>query len=186
MDDGNLSIAIVLVVAGYLLLSMELFLPTGGILGVLSIAAIGVGISFGFKSSMMAGTLILIATVAGIPLFVNSMTWLWPKTRMGRKMTVQSEAGEDTIGAMASNMALKELVGAFGITLTELRPSGMIDFEGKKVDGISEGILIPEGQRVRCVGTQSGYVVVRLADTPDLNDLEDVQIPGMDLGKLNP
>lgn len=172
--------------AGYVLLAMELFLPTGGLLGVLSIAAIGVGISFGFKSSLMAGSLLLAATVAGIPVFVNSMTWLWPRTRMGKKMTVHSDSAEDTVGGMASNMERNSLVGTFGVTATELRPSGMIDFEGKRVDGISEGIFIPEGERVLCVGTQSGYVLVRPADTPDLQDLENAQIPGMDLDQLKP
>jgi len=181
MNDGNLTSAVILVVAGYLLLTLEVFLPTGGILGALSLAAICIGVTLGFKSSLMAGSLVLAGTVAGVPLLLKALTWLWPKTAMGKKMTVESEAGEGTVGSLPGNIALEQLVGAFGIVTSELRPAGSIDFSGKKVDGISEGILVPAGQRVLCIGTQSGYVVVRPADSPDLNDLENARLPGFDL-----
>jgi len=132
MNDGNLTSAVILVVAGYLLLTLEVFLPTGGILGALSLAAICIGVTFGFKSSLMAGSLVLAGTVAGVPLLLKALTWLWPKTAMGKKMTVESEAGEGTVGSLPGNIALEQLVGAFGIVTSELRPAGSIDFSGKK------------------------------------------------------
>lgn len=185
MNDGNLTSAVILVVAGYLLLALEIFLPTGGILGALSLAAIGIGVTFGFKSGLMAGSLVLAGAVAGLPLLFKSLTWLWPKTAMGRKMTVESQSGEGTIASIPANVALQQLIGAFGVVTSELRPAGTIDFSGKKVDGISEGILVPAGQRVLCIGTQSGYVVVRPAESPDLNDLENARVSGLNLENFN-
>ena len=53
-----------------------------------------------------------------------------------------------------------------------LRPSGVTEFDGRRVDTLSEGPLIEAGQWVRCVDVRAGKVIVRPADKPDLGGLE--------------
>jgi len=104
--------------------------------------------------------------------------WAWPRTSMGRKMTVRSAAAEETIGNMESNQALELLIGKIGKTLSELRPSGIVDFEGRRIDAISEGILIAEGLPVLCISAQGGHLVVKpLVAT----GFENEQISNIDL-----
>jgi membrane-bound ClpP family serine protease len=97
---------------------------------------------------------------------------------MGRKMTVRSVTAEETIGNMASHQALDLLVGKTGKTLSELRPSGIVDFEGRRIDAISEGILIAEGLPVLCISAQGGHVVVKPFV---VTGFENEQISNMDL-----
>lgn len=104
--------------------------------------------------------------------------WAWPRTSMGRKMTVRSTAAEETIGNMQSHQVLDLLVGKTGKTLSELRPSGIVEFEGRRIDAISEGILIAEGLPVVCISAQGGHVVVKPFVA---NEFENLQISNMDL-----
>jgi membrane-bound serine protease (ClpP class) len=54
-----------------------------------------------------------------------------------------------------------ELVGKEGVTLTELRPVGVGQFEGKRLDIIAEGEYIEEQTSVRIVEARGSRVVVR-------------------------
>jgi len=50
--------------------------------------------------------------------------------------------------------------------ISALRPSGVVDFEGRRVDTVTEGMMVEPGQWVRCVDVQANRVVVRpVADT---------------------
>ena len=53
-----------------------------------------------------------------------------------------------------------------------LRPSGVVDFEGRRVDTVTEGMMVEPGQWVRCVDVQANRVVVRPVDKPNLDTLE--------------
>ena len=44
-----------------------------------------------------------------------------------------------------------DLLGQYGRTLTPLRPSGLVDFDGRRLDGLSEEGLIPSGALIRAV-----------------------------------
>jgi membrane-bound serine protease (ClpP class) len=61
---------------------------------------------------------------------------------------------------------LDHLVGQLGRALTPLRPSGLVDFDGRRLDGLSEEGFIPSGSLVRAVRIRGGQLVVRVA--PDL------------------
>jgi membrane-bound serine protease (ClpP class) len=53
-----------------------------------------------------------------------------------------------------------------------LRPSGVVDFDGKRIDVITEGMMVAVGGWVRCVDVRAGKVVVRPSEAPNLKDLE--------------
>lgn len=178
MDSSNLSFAAFLVSIGFLLFGLELFLPTGGILGMLALSSMIVGITFAFKQGLLQGAIFLTLSGVGVPVALKLFFWAWPRTSMGRKMTVRSVAAEETIGNMQSHQVLDLLVGKTGKTLSELRPSGIVDFEGRRIDAISEGILIAEGLPVVCISAQGGHVVVKPFVA---NEFENLQISNMDL-----
>ena len=76
------------------------------------------------------------------------------------------ESAPETKGVM-----LDHLIGQFGRALTPLRPSGLVDFEGRRLDGLSEEGLIPSGALVRAVQVRSGQIVVRAASEKTLDEL---------------
>ena len=53
-------------------------------------------------------------------------------------------------------------LGLEAVALTDLRPSGFIDIDGKRVDALSEGDMVRKGQRVQVIRDLGTEVVVRL------------------------
>jgi membrane-bound serine protease (ClpP class) len=58
-----------------------------------------------------------------------------------------------TVAALPVNQELEQLKGRIGRTLSALRPAGVVDFDGRRIDTITEGMMVDPGQWVRCVGT---------------------------------
>ena len=60
-----------------------------------------------------------------------------------------------------------------------LRPSGVTDFDGQRIDTLSEGAFIEAGRWVRCVDVRASRVIVREVEAPpDLNAInpEDFKV----------
>ena len=50
--------------------------------------------------------------------------------------------------------------------------AGVVDFEGRRIDTLTEGMMVDPGQWVRCVDVRAGKVIVRPAAKPSISDLE--------------
>ena len=64
-----------------------------------------------------------------------------------------------------SDQRLDHLIGQYGRAFTPLRPSGMVDFDGRRLDGLAEEGLIPSGALVRAVRIRGGQLIVRTGPT---------------------
>ena len=74
---------------------------------------------------------------------------------------------------MPVNLELEQLRGRYGKTLSALRPCGLVDFDGKRVDTMTNGEMIDPNQWVRCVDVKAGRVVVRqVSAPPDLGEID--------------
>lgn len=172
MTIDPVNLAYILIAAGAVLLVAELFLPTGFILvviGTLSALA-GVGLLFVHSSLETAVTGLLTVCVGG-PLLGGLLFSLWPYSPMGRKLMRAREV-QETVASMAGNVELGGLRGKVGRTVSPLRPSGVAEFDGRRIDVITEGLMVEPGQWVKCVEVRANKVVVRPADKPDLEAFE--------------
>jgi membrane-bound serine protease (ClpP class) len=61
-----------------------------------------------------------------------------------------------------ATLTLHHLIGQFGRALTPLRPSGVVDFEGRRLDGLAEEGLIPAGTLVKAISIRGNQLVVRV------------------------
>jgi membrane-bound serine protease (ClpP class) len=174
MDTMSLTLGLVLIAAGFLLLVAELFVPSGGILFVLSLAALAVGVTLTFSYDTMVGLITLVCVFVALPAVAGMMLHYWPKTRIGRRMFLTGTAEEDTFASLAVNKELEGLKGKIGRTLSALRPAGVVDFDGRRVDSITEGMMVEPGQWVRCIDVRAGRVLVRPVERPKLDTLENV------------
>ena len=52
-------------------------------------------------------------------------------------------------------------MGREGVSLTPLRPSGNGDFDGEKLDVVSDGAFIPQGARIRIVRVEGLRILVK-------------------------
>ncbi len=107
-----------------------------------------------------------------LPVTVRLLLYFWPRTPMGRQFFLTGQPEDATVAALPVNQELEQLKGRIGRTLSALRPAGMVDFDGRRIDTITEGMMVDPGQLVRCIDVRAGKVVVRPIDKPDLGDLE--------------
>jgi len=169
--DSNLTLAYILIFAGILLLAAELFLFSGLIL-VLAMAAIAVGVTMTFAHDTTTGVVTLLAVVVTLPILSSVILHISPRTRWGRRFFLPRPEEDDTLAARTSNQQLERLRGRYARTISDLRPAGVADFDGRRVDVITEGMMVDAGQWVRCIDVQAGKVVVRPTERPGLGDLE--------------
>ncbi|HEY7315253.1 MAG TPA: hypothetical protein VH643_38325 [Gemmataceae bacterium] len=172
MDSGTLILGFLLIGAGFLLLAADLFL-TSGVLAVLSLGAIVGGVILTFLGGgTTIGICTSIAVFIALPVTVRLLLSFWPRTPIGRNFFLTAQSEDATVAALPVNQELEHLKGRIGRTLSALRPAGMVDFDGRRVDTITEGMMVDPGQLVRCIDVRAGKVVVRPIEKPDLGDLE--------------
>lgn len=151
MPDGLLTV-IGLLSVGYVLMLIEIFVP-GGVLGILGLLAViygcyvafDLGPSWGFSAVGVSVALTLI----GVRLFIRS--------RMARKMVLDVPEAKEW---KASEAGLEELIGKTGRTLSMLRPAGLAEIEGERVDVVADNELIPADVEVRVCEVEGNRVVV--------------------------
>lgn len=153
----TLTLAILLFIVGAVLLFGELFLPTGGILGVLAGLIFLAGVVMCFMVDRWLGLGVFLVLVILSP-FVGAMMIRWyPKTPIGKRMIL---TGEQTVVRPPPVH-----IGQTGVTVTPLRPSGEVEFEDDRVEVISDRGIINPGATVRVVAIENGRPVVRVTET---------------------
>jgi len=154
---------------GLFLLLAEVFIPSGGLIGLLALGFLGVSLYMAFTTTTY-GIKFVLALGVLLPLTLSAAVYLWPRSPLAKYIFLTSPTEEES-APEAKGMVLEHLVGQFGRALTPLRPSGLVDFEGRRLDGMSEEGLIPAGALIRAVKVRSGQIIVRIASEATLDEL---------------
>lgn len=173
----NPVLAYALLAVGLVLLAGELILFTHGFLLVLGVGALIVGVTMSFSAGTPQGIVTLVALVIIIPILGQLLLHYFPRTPVGKRFMLGERDEDDTLANMPVNLELEQLRNRYGRTLSSLRPAGVVDFDGKRVDCMSEGTMIDPGQWVRCIDVHAGTVLVRQVERPpDLADMEATEL----------
>jgi len=160
---------------GILLLLVEAFvIPGFGIAGVLGILALLAGLTMStIGEGASIDGLIGAASRLGVSLVVAIVASLailryLPKTRAGRQLVLMTglDAGS---GYTSEPIAEHGLVGKTGVAASTLRPAGIADIDGKRVDVVSDGEFIEPGEPIRVDHVDGNRVVVRRIVNLDTN-----------------
>lgn len=154
---------------GLILLIVEVFVPSGGLIGLLAIGLLLISLWQAFTISSTVGAIFLMALIGLLPATLALAFHLWPRTPMGKWIFLRPPEPDD-VAPEPTGPRLEHLIGQFGRALTPLRPSGMVDFEGRRLDSMSEEGLIPAGTLVRAVEIRSGQMIVRMVPNQTLED----------------
>ena len=155
--NPSLELFWILLASGLLLLGLEVFIP-GGILGTFgALAILGAIISAFFVFPAPVSWFVTVGIIALMGIFLALWIKLFPKSPLGRKMTVSS----DLRASKATQEGLQDLVGCEGETLSDLRPAGFALLKGRRVDVVSQGGMISRGQRVKVIKVEANRVIVR-------------------------
>lgn len=166
-DDTYLFVAIGLLVVGLVLFALEFFIPSGGLLGLLTaVATLGsIGSMFSYSTSwgLIYGAVLL----ASAPFAIVQAIKVWSGSALGQRAILSAEAdrvprrdddGEE-IAAPRSRAQIER--GVTGVAATVLRPVGFVDFDGVRVDAVAESGFVAEGERVIVIGHVDGQPKVR-------------------------
>ena len=169
----TLPLAYGLIAVGLLLMAAELFLPTHGILFGLGLGATLIGVVLTFRSGLPTGVITLLVVVIAVPVFGGVLVRLWPKTPMGKRLFLPAPDDDDAVAQLPVNLELERLRGRYGKSLSPLRPCGIVEFDGKRMDTMTDGGMIEPNQWVRCVDIKGGHIIVRQVEAPpDLGKMD--------------
>jgi len=158
---------LLLVAGGVILLGLEVFVVPGfGIAGIAGIAALvaGLGLTLvgaGATASVIVGALgrvavsILLALASGMALLS-----VLPRLPFGRRLVLDTDlrSGEGYASAPESD---RLQLGHTGTALSPLRPAGVADINGARVDVVSEGSFIEAGSAIEVTRVDGNRIVVR-------------------------
>jgi membrane-bound ClpP family serine protease len=154
----------ILLALGLTLTVLELFVPSGGILGLISLVSLVVSVGLAFRHGAWTGLGFLAAVVLGVPVGLSLGLRYWPETPMGRRLLLDIPKSEEVLPDRQARRALRDLVGKVGVAKSLMMPSGAVQVEGRTIDALSDGLTIEPGQRIRVVEVRGTRVVVRSTD----------------------
>ncbi|NQT16189.1 MAG: hypothetical protein HQ582_25755 [Planctomycetes bacterium] len=154
--------AILLLLFGLGIAMLEVFVPSGGILGFVAVCSILTAIVVGFMDGRpWFGFSVLMTAVIGLPVAVTVAFKWWPRTPLGRRMLLGPRSDKDVLNSTPRKTGLSDLVGRVGVAKSEMLPSGAIRIDGHTIDAVTEGMPVELGQQVRVMEVHGNRVVVR-------------------------
>lgn len=155
---------VVLLLIGLSVIVLEVFIPSGGILGFVSVTALVAALAMAFMHlGVGAGLAVLAFLVVAVPA-VLALAFRWfPETPLGRRVLPPPPDPADVLPDAARRQKLRGLSGRTGLATTELMPWGSVTVDGTVVDAMAESGPIAAGTAVEVVGAQGMAVVVRVA-----------------------
>ncbi len=182
---------VALVVIGLALITIEvLAIPGFGVAGLLGLAAFFSGLFISMvgqgaaSSDFLRATLVLTGattvTIIGAWLILKYM----PRRRSFSGLALQTSlasgsgleeppAAEGEIESTASSVTNTKMVGARGIALTDLRPSGVARIDNHRVDVVTEGDFIEEGRAIEVIADEEYRRVVKMVEDTEAKQNEE-------------
>jgi membrane-bound serine protease (ClpP class) len=158
---------ILLVGIGLFLLALEIFvIPGFGIAGILGIGALLGGLGMSMVGA--GATWKLILTAAGRVVFsllfalIASLFFVrfLPRMPFGLELILDTELPADA-GFASAPESDRQWLHKSGTTISALRPAGIAEFDGERIDVVSDGEFINPGENIVVTRVDGNRIVVR-------------------------
>jgi membrane-bound serine protease (ClpP class) len=158
MSD-HLVVVSALLVIGYLLLAVEVFLIPGfGLTGISGLGCLAAGCTLAFMwFGGGHGTALVIAVLGG----ATALLFIVPRTRVGRRVVHSTSLAEAHAGSVSV------AIGQEGVADSDLRPAGIARFGDLRESVVTEGEYLLRGASVRVLEVRGTRIVVEAAQRPD-------------------
>ena len=150
--------SIILLFIGFILIALEFVLP-GGIVGFIGGALVIVSLLMAGANVVHMAYSILIAIIVAIVGMVIIMKFFGKKLHLMNKLVLRDAT--TTEEGYVSNVNRTELLGQIAVTLTQMRPAGVINVNDERIDAVSEGSYIDVDKKVEVVKVEGSRIVVR-------------------------
>ena len=153
---GNIPVLVMMLV-GVGLLVFEMYVPGFGVPGISGIALLVVG--FLLLQPTLAQGLVLFAILAAILCVALSIClYSASKGRLSKSKLVLNDVAVPADSA--ENNDLNYFIGREGVTHTSLRPAGIGEFDGVKLNVVSDGEFIGKDKPIRVLSVKGNRIVV--------------------------
>lgn len=157
-------IDVLLILGGVLLIAVELLvIPGFGVFGILGLLALGFGVFRIFQEdfvTVLGWSVVFGAVLLGLAL------WLLPNLRLASPLLLKTRlAGGGGMVTLNGSQpgGFDHLIGTRGVALSDLRPAGVANFAGERVDVVTQGDFISVGSAIEVIRVEGNRVVVRQA-----------------------
>ena len=157
---ANLPILICFLI-GIGLMVLEAFMPGFGLPGISGIILEVVAVALTWMNhgpvAALGMTLIILSILAiAISMSLRSAA----NGKLSRSKLVLNDT-ESNVAGYRSTEDLEVFLGKEGVTTTVLRPTGMAEFDGVRLNVVSEGEFIQSGTQVQIVRVEGSRILVR-------------------------
>lgn len=163
MDDQILTF--VLLAVGFVLLGIELMIPSGGVIGMMCIASfLGSG-WFAYQAwaetNPLYWRIYLTTFLIMIPVTLYGIYFLLMKTSFGNRILLVAPSQEEVTPYQREQEHLQAFLGRVGQAISPLRPGGLVQIDGERLHAIGDGFIIESGTAVQVVEIRGTRVVVQ-------------------------
>lgn len=158
--DINL-IQTLIFIAGLLLVIIEMFYPGFGVPGITGVILLFIGIILTAKTPFQALILIIII----LAILIIALYLVLKSAARGRlSESLILTHNENKKSGYIGTEVFDPYLGREGISVTVLRPSGTANFDGVRLDVVTEGSFVPPGTRVKVIKVEGRKIVVKPLD----------------------
>lgn len=176
--DSNAVFAILLMIVGIGILAAEVFIPSGGLLGVTTFFTLFISVVFAYKawgtSSPALFWAFVMALLVMVPVTLCTAFYILPHTPMGKRVLLEAPSPEEVTPFAAETDRLQTLVGKFGTAASTLNPGGVVLIHGERKHAFTEGLIVDAGQWVQVIEVRGTRLLVRPA-APPTNSLSPME-----------
>jgi membrane-bound ClpP family serine protease len=155
--------ALGLLALGLVIVVLEVFIPSSGVLSILAALAIVGAIIVAFTGGMQSGAIVLGATALTVPIVLMLAVKYWPHSPLGRLILIRLPKSDREI-LPAEWGDPKELIGRLGRAKSMMLPGGVVVIDRRSYDAVSQAAAIEPGETVKVVAVRNGRIVVRPSD----------------------
>ena len=163
---------ILIVLVGLLLIGIEVYLiPGSNVIGVVGLLAIFIALGIVFSTYGLAGgmTGVLITLLGGAGMFYL----MWQSGAWDR-FVLETTLKPDAAQLVSEQEERGQVLGLTGRAITPLRPSGVIEIDGKRIEVTTEGGFVAAGSEVKVVAINRRQYFVRMIDAlPEPSSTDD-------------
>ena len=150
--------ALVMMIVGFGLMVVEMYVPGFGLPGISGILLMLGGIFLMHPTPLQALILIVILVLLLGIAFSIAMRSI-SKGRLSRSKLILNEE----LNSGSDEQDLTYFIGKTGVTHTALRPAGIVEFDGVKLNVVSDGDFVAANRKVVVLRVEGNRIVVREA-----------------------
>jgi len=151
-------IAAICFILGFIFIIIEMFVPGFGLPGIAGIIFLVLGI-IQVADSILEALIAIIVVLAILGLLLTLVLRSAAKGALSKNLILNDSLKKES--GFISSEDLEYFLGKEGVTVNTLRPSGYADFDGVKLDVISQGEYIPKGTKVQIIKVEGSRIVVK-------------------------